>query len=267
LSAPTSSPESTRTVGEPTRRPSARRTIGIVLVVIGITVLVLPRGALFPAASSDTTAEAFDGPVDRVEIAVDAGRTEVQAGEGTTVRVDRRWRWGRAPRTDVALEGGVLRVTGDCPRFVLGSCQTPVTVTAPPDAVVTIENGGGGVQVSGIQGGVDVQTSAGSVEVADLAGIVRIRSSAGSIRGSVAGDDIDVRTSAGSVTLEASEPFERLAAGSSAGSIDLTVPDVVYRVDATTSAGSTDVDVRTDRAADSEIVARSSAGSVRIRTP
>ncbi len=212
--------------------------------------------------TTDTHHQAFDGAVNQLIVDVD-GDVAITAGDTTNVTVVREWALYGAPTTDLAMESGVLSVTGVCPAFA-AQCTTNVTATVAPDAEVVVKTSGGAIAVSGSGGGVDLSSSGGQVEVNDVYGPARLITSAGSIRGSLLGGDVDAKTSAGNIDLTVSGSFERLSAITSAGSVDLTVPDYVYLVDADTSAGQVHSDVRTDPNASKLITARSSAGDVTV---
>lgn len=246
--------------------PAPGRPVAIVVVVLLVVAVALAAALAAAAASvlrqSDTRTQAFDTPVQRLDVDVD-GRVTVEAGDRTEVTLTRRWGLFGTPETSVTSTGGTVSVRADC-RALSPGCITDLAATVAPDTQIVVVTSAGAVSVTGTTAGVDLRTSAGAVDVQGLSGSVRLRSSAGAIHGTVVAGDVDAQTSAGRIALTVSGSVERLSAVSSAGAIDLTVPDEVYRVEAETSAGSTDVQVRTDPASSRVIIVRTSAGSISI---
>jgi hypothetical protein len=210
-------------------------------------------------------------PVTRaLEIRTD-GSVTVRAADVERVTVVRRLDRGfRKPSYAASVQGDRLVLTGSCPLIVNQWCKVSYTVEVPAATTVTVSASSGGVNVSGIDGGLDLSSSAGGVTVTDVGGTVRVHSSAGSVHGEqLRSTDVDASSSAGSVKLSFRVAPDTVVAHSSAGSVDVELPDdaTAYKVDASSSAGSENVDVRTDPTSDRTITASSSAGSVHVHYP
>jgi hypothetical protein len=210
-------------------------------------------------------------PVTRaLEIRTD-GSVTVRAADVERVTVVRRIDRGfRTPSYAASVEGDRLLLTGSCPLVVNEWCKVSYTVDVPAATTVTVRASSGGVNVSGIDGALDLSSSAGGVTVTDVGGTVRLHSSAGSVHGEqLRSTHVDASSSAGSVKLSFHVAPDTVVAHSSAGSVDVQLPDdaTAYKVDASSSAGSENVDVRTDPTSDRTITASSSAGSVHVHYP
>lgn len=257
----TSTPPEVRASESEQKRVSQRGWLWLLLgvvVLVGAAVLVV---WLMPV-STVTENETFD-EVNQLVIEV-TGSVSLVAGDATELTVTREWLFTGEPTVEVTNENGIARVTGECSWFQI-RCTTSVSGTVASDAAVEVRTAAGSIDVSGSTNGVDLETSAGSVSADAVTGGARLVTSAGNITGHVTDGDVEAKTSAGRIDLTVLGDFSSLSATTSAGSIELTVTDEVYAVEADTSAGSVNVSVRTDPAAERQIFAESSAGSITVR--
>lgn len=253
----------------PRRRwPRALLVSLVVVAVVAGAVLTTMVVAALSGRSGDTTREVVAEPVDVVEVDVSSGDVEVTAGSDDHVEVTatRRWSlWGE-PTVTTEVEGGRLRVAGDCRGWFVTWCSTSVRVEVPADVVVVADSEAGSVEVRGTDADVEARSAAGNITVADVAGDVTLRTAAGSIDASgLTGDRVEARTSAGNVTILAERAPQQVEAVSDAGSVDVVLPDGPYDVDADTSVGAVDVDVVSDPSAERSVFAHTSAGNVMVR--
>ena len=107
-------------------------------------------------------------------------------------------------------------------------------VTVPSQTRVSIQTGGGSIQVSSLQGEQDLHTSGGSIGASDVRGRVVARTSGGSINLSEVTGNADVGTSGGSITVNSLNGS--LQANTSGGPI--RIQGITGRAVAHTSGGS-----------------------------
>ncbi len=224
------------------------RGLGVALALV--TVLA---GALAVAGSlaRDSTSQQhrYQG-VRVVEVDVDAESVEVVTGPGDVTRLERSIAWSAGRPTLRQEQVGERLVVGSACPFSFGrGCSGRVRLVVPAGTRVTAHSSGGSVEVTGLDGVLDLSSSAGDVGGTALrAATVVADSSAG---------DVDLRFSAAPT---------RVRATSSAGDVAVALPEgpEAYRVDAGSSAGSRDVRVRTDPSSRRTVFAHSSAGDVAV---
>lgn len=248
----------------------SRRLLAVLIAVLATAGAVVAALVTFFPNEDRTT---FDqaGPIQTVEVDVEAGEVEVVAVEGDVARVTRTRRYLQgAPTVREALAAGVFRLEAKCPRFVTVGCTVDHRVEVPAGVSVRVRTDKGSVSVSGVRGMVEVDAGAGNVRLAGTRGPVRVDASAGRVEG----DDLvalylDATTDAGSIRLSLAEPPPgRLGLKTGAGAIDVALPVVAggYRVDAEAGAGKVDVAVEQNPGGNRAVIARSGAGNIRIHT-
>ena len=199
--------------------------------------------------TTDVRTSSVDG-VHEVVVELDAGTVTLRAGPGTTVgvRVVRTWLWPE-PDPAVAVADGVLSVLGRCPGIAVG-CTISAELWIPHGTSVRVTTGTGAVVVARLDVPVlELDSRAGTVDVVDVSA-ARVRA----------------RTGTGDVTVSFLRPPSVADVASGTGDVVLTVPAGRYRVDADGRAGTAVTDVVRDPGAARLLSARSSAGSVTIRS-
>ncbi len=247
-----------------------RRLLPALIALIGTAgVVVAVLATFFPMEDRSTFDQA--GPVAAVEIDVEAGRVEVVAVQGDTVKVSRTRRYQQgAPVVRERMADGVFVLEAECKRFVTAGCKVDHRVEVPTGVTVRVRNDRGPVSVAGVGGMVEVDAGAGNVRLAGTRGPVRVDASAGRVDG----DDLvalylDATTSAGPIRLSFTQPAGRIGLKTAAGNIDVTLPAAEggYRVAAEAGAGKVDVDVEQNPGGNRAVIANSGAGNIRIHTP
>ena len=111
-------------------------------------------------------------------------------------------------------------------------------ISAPPDAKLDIETGGGSVSARGFSGGIKVETGGGGIDVDSASGVVDLRSGGGGIEVRRMNGTVDVSTGGGSVRVEGSlRGKNRVESGG--GSIHVAIPESSkLAVEASTGGGS-----------------------------
>ena len=109
-------------------------------------------------------------------------------------------------------------------RFSLGSAslhEPRVTVETPSSLDLDATTADGGLNVSGVQGNLQLHTSDGAVDIEDFSGILRLRASDGSIKIHNVTGTLESRSSDGHATIDGK--FTALQVHTSDGNLDLTV--------------------------------------------
>lgn len=219
--------------------------LAFVLVAYGALTL------LEVAARASHTERFTFAAVENVDVELTTGSVElVPAPAGSRLQVAARVTEGLvSPSLDARLgSDGRLRLRSDCPALGIISCGVRWRVSVPDGATVDVR-GEGDVRLDGVRarGRVTLRTSGGDVRVED-SDLPRLTAS----------------SSAGDVRVELTAVPRDVRLSSSAGDVRVRVPDVPYAVDASTSAGETRISVRRNDDSLNRIVARSSAGDVRV---
>lgn len=111
-------------------------------------------------------------------------------------------------------------------------------ISAPADARLEIETGGGGVSARGFSGGIKVETGGGGINVDGGSGSMSLRSGGGSIEVRHINGTVEVSTGGGSVRVEGTLSGKNLVE-TGGGSIHVAVPaSDKLAVDASTGGGS-----------------------------
>lgn len=111
-------------------------------------------------------------------------------------------------------------------------------ITAPADAKLDAETGGGSVSAHGFSGGIKVETGGGGIDVDGASGVVDLRSGGGGIEVRHMNGTVEVSTGGGSVRVEGTlRGKNRVETGG--GSIHVAIPESSkLAVDASTGGGS-----------------------------
>jgi hypothetical protein len=240
------------------------------LVVAGLLTVVLLGGGTFVVANvlvrtTETDTTTLTGPVRRADIKV-TGSVDVTTGRADRVEVARRSSFG-VSRPDIVeeLEDGLLTLRVECPGGISVICTNEVELVVPADVSLTID--AMGVDLSDVEGDVEVDSGAGSVHVARLSGDVDLSVGGGSIEArDLRSPRVRASAGAGSVELGFVVPPDDVDASSGAGSVTVWLPpgDDTYRVDADAGAGSDAVTVKTDMTSDRVVRANAGAGSAEV---
>jgi hypothetical protein len=236
------------------RRPSpwALLVAGSAVVVLAC---VLVLGVWWLRSSEKQIATyAVRGAVSQITLDL-AGADAVVVGGGSAraVQVQRtdQFSFGRRPRADRAVSGGVLRLRSRCPVTVLASCSASYRVRVPDNIPVTVRTSSGNVRFNAYRGSASIATTTGDISVGGYCGFL-----------------LQARAETGDVRASTSCSPERLVLRSRSGDVRAVVPAGRYRVDADTDNGSRRV-VGLTPAEDApfQIQALSSAGDVDVETP
>jgi hypothetical protein len=131
------------------------------------------------------------------------GGISVRAGSDGIVHVEARRRAptkevAKALKVTAALDNGVVRITWADKK---PNTSVQFIVTAPAPCRVGATTDGGGIDVSGMTGGVTATTRGGGINVNDSRGELTLKTSGGGIRATAVDGTLDARTSGGGIDV------------------------------------------------------------------
>src|ERR671919_1408757 len=203
-------------------RMSTWRLVVALCAVALVAAATLMAGLWLTMSGTRSTSYDFAGPLLAIEIDVGRGDVEILGGGRSNVHVRRteRLAYGQAPREQLALEDGVLKIGSTCASLVIGTCSADYALAIPDNVAVTIRATEGDVRLRGYRGSATVTTTRGSIDVSGFCGFV--------LQATARRGDIDVGTTCAP---------ERLELRSVRGDVTAVVPPGRYEVVADTDEG------------------------------
>lgn len=229
--------------------------------------------------------------VDAIVLDLGGGGVELRAanGPGSGVTGTRTVDTGlRSPSFEERLEGTTLHLVSRCPTFSGFHCGVHYALTVPAGVRVNGGSSGGGIDLFGLSGDVNVSSSGGGIDASGTTGALTLDSSGGGIDVTGSSGPLDLSSSGGGVQVNASRsatvradssgggvtlqfdaPPTNVDARSSGGGVRVVVPvgDEAYAVDASSSGGGTHNDVNTNQTSSRHLRVSSSGGGVTIGYP
>ncbi len=208
-------------------------------------ILVTAGGSAWGARATVGTQQDFKvGAHPTIIVESSAGGVELGAGPAGSVHVEAERQADseeQARKLEVQMQqtGNTVRIVYKHKSFGWhdgGSVQ--FRITAPADARLEVETGGGGVSARGFAGGIKIETGGGGIDIDGASGALSLRSGGGGIEVRHVNGTVDVSTGGGSVRVEgALSGKNRVETGG--GSIHVAVPESSrLAVDASTGGGS-----------------------------
>ena len=200
---------------------------------------------------------------------VDRGTVRVVEADVDAVRVQTR-EWGDA-RVRLDDAGSTTSVDADCPDSLLGwfgeGCRTDLEVTVPRGTAISVDQGGGTVDVTGVTGSVSVDSGAATVVLDGASGAVVVQTGAGQVTGTqIRSREVEISTGAGEVGLDFAVRPRVVDVETGAGEVDVAVPAGAYRTDVDTAIGGAAVrGLVEDPTADAAIRVDTGAGDATVR--
>ncbi|MPY93632.1 MAG: hypothetical protein GEV08_11390 [Acidimicrobiia bacterium] len=199
------------------------------------------------------------------------GAVRIEPATGSELVVDTRVTRGLfETTTSERVEGDRLVLRSDCPALFDVHCGADYTIQVPAGVAVLAHASGGGIQVSGVEGDLELSASGGGIRVEDASGRLDLDASGGGITATgLTSAVVAADSSGGGVSLAFARPPEAVDVGASGGGVTVELPDTphTYRVEASSSGGLTRNQVRTDPTSERAIEASSSGGGVTVRYP
>jgi hypothetical protein len=215
------------------------RTLALVAVALTATT----AGAA--GRASLTTQNDFKvGAKPSIVVDSSAGGVELSAGPAGSVHIEAERQaetedLARKLDVQVKQDGNTIRVSFNHKGMHWHeNASVNFKITAPADAKLEIETGGGGVSARGFSGGIKVETGGGGIDVDGASGAMSLRSGGGGIEARHINGTVEVSTGGGSVRVEGTlSGRNRVETGG--GSIHVAVPESSrLAVDASTGGGS-----------------------------
>ncbi|HZV34535.1 MAG TPA: DUF4097 family beta strand repeat-containing protein [Verrucomicrobiae bacterium] len=192
------------------------------IVIASVFAFVLAAASVFAADESaeKTISKSFDvKPGGDLYVQVDQGDIQVTAGEEDSVQVvvERDTSGLSESRAKSALknhkvkithDGNTVRVEGVTGKShsLFSHSQSHLNVhfriTVPKHFNITLDTAGGGIEVTGVRGTVDVQTSGGDLRFANVDGPIEGHTSGGNIRAEGCMGKLLVQTSGGNISIK-----------------------------------------------------------------
>jgi hypothetical protein len=216
------------------------------LVIAAGVLAALWQSSVSTAVSSSRWPASLMG----IELHVPSGNVTIVGGSqsGVSVTRDERWVFGHRPRERQSIRAGILRVSSNCPRLVLGSCAASYRVEVPNDMPISIRTEHGRIRLEGYHGSADIASDSGAIDVEGFCGFV-----------------LGAASASGDVRVSSACSPERLTLRSDTGDVSATVPPGNYRIQAASSDGHTIVrGLVDDDGAPWAIQALSNTGDVRV---
>ena len=237
----------------------------------------------FAIAKSDDVSQSFDvAPGGTLNLDSDSGSVEVESHNKNTVEVTVENRSSDDGFTvNFKQSGNDVSVIGEREKssWFGQSSRVRYTIKVPQDYNVTLQTGGGSIDLSDLNGEVDVRTSGGSISLGKIRGDVQAKTSGGSIRVDEVAGNIVAHTSGGSIKATLTkQPTADCKLTTSGGSITAYLAsDVVVNLYAKTSGGGVSSDFKVNgyfskkklegeiNGGGPELHLKTSGGSVRVK--
>src|SRR5918996_4326467 len=201
-------PAETERLGAWARLRSRMSTWRLVVALCAVALAAaaaLMAGLWLTMSGTRSTSYDFAGPLLAIEIDVGRGDVEILGGGRSNVHVRRtdRLAYGQAPREQLALQDGVLKIGSECASLVVGTCSADYSLAIPDNVAVTIRTVDGNVRLRGYRGSAKVTTTRGAIAVDGFCGFVlEATAGQGDIRVGTAGapERLELRSDRGDVT-------------------------------------------------------------------
>ena len=249
---------------------------------LGVILLVAAAGLAFwqfGDRDSDDTHK-VDDKITTVQLAAGHADITINVSDDDTATVQEKRKFWFFKRGDAyAVKDGVLKLDGDCG----WQCTADFEVTVPRGTKVTGENGSGDIQIAGvagvdaksrsgkvelsdIQGDVNLDVTSGDVSVQDLTGKLDVKANSGDIEAKdLSGGAVNVETTSGDIELDLSEANDIRAKGTS-GDIEISAPTGAYKVTTESKHGEVEDGVGNNTTAAHTLSATTTSGDIELHS-
>ncbi|MFG2115058.1 DUF4097 domain-containing protein [Streptomyces sp. NPDC048718] len=240
------------------------RLLGIAVTTAGLAIGGLSGCGLVKSKTYEDSGS-LPAKITSVRLENGSGHVTVHGiadGEPPSLRRTVSYQHGKPEGPTHRVENGVL-ILDDCGSF---DCSVAYDVEVPAGIPVSGKVSNGTVSLTKV-GAVRVKTGAGRIELTGVNGPVDVTTANGRITGSdVKGGRVQARTSNGSIDLTLAAPLD-VEARTTNGSIALKVPGTGYRIAARTSNGDKRIGLPDDPAGLHRLTLKSSHGSISVENP
>lgn len=218
--------------------------------IVALVILVTGIGWLATLHSS-TTNYSVATAVSEVDLQVSSGQVVVGGSSSTALQVQRTdsYSFGHSARERRWVSDGVLHISSQCPKIVLGSCSASYQLMVPEAVAVRVQTEGGNVQMTGLDANAAVGTRSGDVDVEAFCGFhLSARSQSGNLHVSsaCAPESLSLRTGSGDAVALVPPGSYRLATRSGVGTPHVTGlvndPTAPFTIEADSAGGSVTVE-------------------------
>jgi hypothetical protein len=248
---------------------------------LGVILLVAAAGLAFwqfGDRDSDDTHK-VDDKISTVQLASGSADITIKVSDDDTTTVqEKRKFWFFKHGDAYSVKDGVLKLDGDCG----WQCTADFEVTVPRGTKVTGENGSGDIQIAGVAG-VDAKSRSGKVELSDVDGDVNldvtsgdvsvqgltgkldVKANSGDIEASGVTGGANVETTSGDIELSLTEAADVQAKGTS-GDIEISAPGGDYKVTTESKHGEVENNLGNNTTAAHTLTATTTSGDIELRT-
>jgi len=212
------------------------------------------------------TRQVITTDVSAVTVNVASGSVTVERGSGSgAVVTSSGYRGQRTPTNHVRVSGHTLTVRSSCASGLrLGWCTRNYVLEVPARTAVTAHLGTGAVEVSGVDGPLDLQSDDGSITVTGTTGSVHASSGTGRVTVEHVDGAVDAASQDGEVQVAEASGTVRATSGTGSVTLSgLTGPSV----DAHSNDGRVTVGFAQGASPPNQVTATSGTGAVTVSVP
>lgn len=246
-----------------------RRTVAIVLIVLGALLLAGSAMALTLNERSETTRPEDD--ITRVVIRNENGEISIREGDRTEVKRTERWNFVR-PRFRERVRDDTLEIRTDCANMLMfNNCGVDLALVVPEDVDVSTNTTNGDVTVTGLSNDALVlATKNGDVDLTDIR---TERLSVSTTNGDFTFEELDAdelraTTTNGDIDAALTSGPDTASLLSTNGDIDAELPNGSYDLRTATTNGdvSVDDDLRDDPDSSRRVTVTTTNGDIALST-
>jgi hypothetical protein len=242
--------------------------------LIAVVMIMFGTANTVSALAHDTWRErrVIDEPVSIVDVANSTGGAVTVVGDDDVdaVTIDLTVSRGlQTPTYTEQVEGNRVFVRSECLWVVSLYCQVDYRIRVPSGVSVIAHADGRTVEVSNVNGFLDLSSDGGNVVVHGGEALsARLDSDGGSIEVTgLSAEAVEAHSDGGHVLLDLAAAPLSVTASSDGGDVEIVLPDTpdTYAVDVSSDGGSTRADIRTYVESERVITAHSNGGDVVVR--
>ena len=210
------------------------------LITAVISVLIINTGCeQGEIVDTYVFSETLDRGITRVTADIDAANLIISPSkdDSAVVDVDVEY-WGRKADLDVSVDGSTLIIDLACRPH----CRGDIDVYVPAEVFIDADNGSGDIEITGIDGDIEVHVGSGNVIIDDVVGNLDLEAGSGNVVGQrLASESCTAEAGSGNVKLGFDDMPSNLNARAGSGNVKLAVPSGSYNIDLNAGSGSTNM--------------------------
>jgi hypothetical protein len=257
--------------------PASRGTVRVLWKVLAgvlvVTGLAFGTYQVIVLLSHEERTEAQTLPaadLTAVHITNESGQVRIVGTDGDEVAVTAKISDGlRATGERRDVVGRVLELEGTCPNFGSDFCSVDYELQVPRHLDLVLNSENGSIEVTGIDGALEVDGDNGSIELSQIGGEIRVSNDNGRITATaLRSSNVEAENDNARIELEFATPPMTLIARNDNASIEIVVPDTPegYRVEPQNDNGSVNIDVRQRSDSPRSMVVENDNASIEVLT-